>query len=85
MPSDMDSRPAVTVGWAWMGEREKLVSTIVRAPASLASRVAETVSCVDPVWLIVRTVTSGLHREALIACTWLSVTARASMPILSIR
>jgi hypothetical protein len=55
--------------------------TMVRAPASFASRVAATVSCVAPLCEIVSTATSGSQREVLIAWMWLSVTTRASSPI----
>ena len=51
----------------------------------LASRVAATVSCVAPLCEMVSTTTSGSHRDAQIACTWLSTTTRASRPMRSMR
>ena len=65
--------------------------TMVRAPASFASRVAATVSCVAPLCEIVSTATSGSQREALIAALALddydrsTETLRQTFEVLSIK
>ena len=54
---------------------------IVVAPASCASRVAVTVSCVEPECEIVMVATSGPVSEALIAWTCESTTTLDSTPM----
>ncbi|MCY1383950.1 hypothetical protein D9M69_721270 [compost metagenome] len=76
---------STTSAYSWIGDLPKLVMQTVRAPASLASRVASTVSCVLPECEMVSTATSGPVSDALMACTWESVTAVACSPMRSMR
>ncbi|MOA50165.1 hypothetical protein D3C78_1731510 [compost metagenome] len=70
---------------ACSGDLPKLVMHSVVAPASLARRVASTVSCVLPECEMVSVTTPGPVSAALIACTCESTTTFTSRPMRSMR